>query len=423
MSASRAARRISRRSWLRAFSKTSTCARADTEGAYRALRCRVARLMAGPAQPPRSFRDVGRFIDLPYRLHAGTPWVPPLRLERRIFLSRRLGPYKPHLDFELFLARREGRVVGRISAHVDHAYNRHHDERRGWFGFFKCEDAPGAAGALLDAATGWLTARGQTEMTGPADFVMNDESGIVIEGHELAPMIRQPWHPPYYQRLCEEAGALEKVVDLLMWQLELDDREQMLPILPELATDARVKHGVTIRRMSRRRLRADLDLFGEIYNRAWRRNFGFVPYDEHDLDQYALEMQLVFDRDWMMVAEVGDEAIAIALTFPDINQVLRRMPGPVRPFGWWHYLRRKGTVDRVRVGFLGVKPKFQHTGAAAALYVEHFETSARHPLIKGGEMGWILETNRAMNRGMEGMHGRVVKRYRVYRRELAANPE
>jgi len=286
------------------------------------------------------------------------------------------------------------------------------------FGFLEFEEDAEVLEALLEAAAGWLREHGRDRMVGPMDFSMNEESGVLIEGHELEPLIRQPWHPPYYQRLCEDAAGLEKVVDLLMWRLELDDREQMLPILPELATDARVKHGVTIRRMSRRRLRADLDLFGEIYNRAWRRNFGFVPYDEHDLDQYAREMQLVFDRDWMMVAEVGDEAIAIALTFPDINQVLRRMRGRVLPFGWWHYLRRKGTVDRVRVGFLGVKPKFQHTGAAAALYVEHFETSARHPLIKGGEMGWILETNRAMNRGMEAMHGRVVKKYRVYRREL-----
>ena len=105
-----------------------------------------------------------------------------------------------------------------------------------------------------------------TRMTGPADFTMNDESGIVIEGHELAPMVRQPWHPPYYQRLLEGADvALEKEVDLFMWELEISDREQMLPILPELATDAREKHGVTIRRMSRRapaarhgRLRRDL---------------------------------------------------------------------------------------------------------------------------------------------------------------------
>src|SRR3954463_8204833 len=295
MSASRAARRISRRSWLRAFSKTSTCARADTEGAYRARRCRVARLMAVDVQPARSFRDVGRFIDLPYRLHAGTPWVPPLRLERRIFLSRRLGPYKTHLDFELFLARREGRVVGRISAHVDHAYNRHHDERRGWFGFFECEDDVEAARALLDTAEDWLRARGMTKMSGPADFTMNDESGIVIEGHDLPPMVRQPWHPPYYQRLLEGADvALEKEVDLLMWELDISDREQMLPILPELAKDARDKHGVTIRRMSRRHLRRDMDIFGEIYNRAWRRNFGFVPYDEHDLDQYGVELQIAF---------------------------------------------------------------------------------------------------------------------------------
>src|SRR3954467_7483186 len=199
MSASRAARRISRRSWLRAFSKTSTCARADTEGAYRALRCRVARLMAVDVQPARSHRDVGRFIDLPYRLHAGTPWGPPLRLARRVFLSRRLGPYKTHLDFELFLARRDGRVVGRISAHVDHAYNRHHDERRGWFGFFECEDDVEGPRALLEPREAGPREGGMDPTTGPADFAMNDESGIVIEGHDLAPMIRQPWHPPYYQ--------------------------------------------------------------------------------------------------------------------------------------------------------------------------------------------------------------------------------
>lgn len=378
--------------------------------------------MAVDVQPARSFRDVGAFIDLPFRLHAGTPWVPPLRLERRLFLSRRLGPYKGRMDYELFLARRAGRVVGRISAHVDHAYNRHQGEQRGWFGFFECEDDPDAARALLDAAAAWLDARGMHDMVGPADFAMNDESGIVVEGHDLPPMIRQPWHPPYYQELCENGGGLEKVVDLLMWELEIADREQMLPILPDLARDAYAKHAVTIRRMSRRRLRADLDAFAEIYNRAWRRNFGFVPFDAHDLDQYALELQLVFDRDWFMVAETGGEPIAIAITIPDVNQVLRRMRGRLLPFGWWHYLRKGATIDRVRVGFLGVKPKYQHTGAAAALYVEHFDTSARHPRIKGGEMGWVLETNRAMNRGMEAMNGRVVKRYRVYRRALAADP-
>src|SRR3954464_14050697 len=147
MSASRAARRISRRSWVRAFSKTSICARAVTGRAYR-----VPPPMPVDVRPARTFRDVGRFIALPFRLHAGTPWVPPLRLERRLFLSRRLGPYAKRMDYELLLAGRGGRVVGRVSAHVDHAFNRHHDERRGWFGFFECEPDPEAARALIDAA-------------------------------------------------------------------------------------------------------------------------------------------------------------------------------------------------------------------------------------------------------------------------------
>jgi GNAT superfamily N-acetyltransferase len=371
-------------------------------------------------RPARSFRDVGRFIDLPYRLHAGTAWVPPLKIERRQFLSRRFGTYAKRVDFELFLAERDGRVVGRVSAHIDHAYNRHHDAQWGWWGFFECEDDAEAARALIERAEAWVRERGMTNFVGPADFTMNDESGIVVEGNELPPMIREPWHPPYYQRLVEEAG-LEKVVDLFMWDIEITDRERMLPILPELAEGAREKHGVVIRRMSRRHLRRDLGVFGEIWNRAWRRNWGFVPYTEKDLDQYALEMQLVYHRDWFMVAEIQGEAIAIAITIPDINQVLRKMNGRILPFGWWHYLRRNHTIDRVRVGFLGVRPEHQHTGVAAALYLEHFETSARHPRIKSGETGWILETNRGMNRGMEAMGGRIVKRYRVYGRELAAD--
>lgn len=375
--------------------------------------------MAVEVRPVSSGRERRAFVALPYRLHAGTPWVPPLRIERRQFLSKRFSPFARRGDWELFLAYRDGRVVGRISAHVDHAYNRHHDARWGWFGFFECEDDQEAASALLDAAEAWLRGRGMERMVGPADFTANDESGIVIEGHDLPPMIRQPWHPPYYQRLCEGAG-LAKEVDLLMWNLEIADREQMLPVMFELADAAREKHGVTLRRMTRRRLRRDLDVFAEIYNRAWRRNWGFVPYDEKDLDAYAQELQLVFDRDWFMVAEIDGEPIAIAITVPDVNIVLRRMGGRLLPLGWWHYLRRRRIVDRVRVGFLGVRPEHQHTGVAAQLYVEHFDTAARHPRIHGGEMGWILENNRAMNRGMEAMNGRVVKKYRMYVRELGS---
>jgi GNAT superfamily N-acetyltransferase len=360
--------------------------------------------------------DRREFIELPYRLHANAPlWVPPLRLERRMFLNPRFNAFFSHGEAQLFLARRDGRVVGRISAQINHAYNEQHQARWGWFGFLELEDDPEAMTELLAAAEAWLRERGCDRMVGPADFTMNDESGIVIEGHDLAPMIRQPWHPRYYQRLAEGAG-LDKAMDLLMWELEISDREKMLPVLFDLADAAREQHGITLRKMSRRRLRRDMDIFGEIYNAAWARNWDFVPFTKKDLDAYAQEMQLVFSREWFMVAEKDGEPIAMALTIPDINQVLKKMNGRLLPFGWWHFLRKSKTIDRVRVGFLGVMPKMQHTGVAALLYVEHFDLAEAHPLIDGGEMGWILETNKAMNRGMEAMNGRVVKKYRVYER-------
>jgi hypothetical protein len=367
-------------------------------------------------RPVGSRRELKQFVDLPYRLHAGTPWVPPLKLERRMFLSRRLNPYFKHGEAECFLARRGGRVVGRVSAQVDHAFNEFHENRWGMFGFLELEDDEEAMGALLAAAEGWLRERGCERMVGPMDFSMNEESGVLIEGFELEPLVRQPWQPPYYQRLCEGAG-LEKAMDLYSWALDISDREDMLPILFELDQKARAEHGVTIRKMSRRHLRKEMDRFAEIYNAAWAHNWGFVPYSKEDLDAYTLDMHLVFSREWFMVAEKDGETIAVAITLPDINQVLKRMKGRLLPFGWWHFLNRNRICDRVRVGFLGVKPEHQHTGVAASLYVEHFNTAARVPQ-KHGEAGWILETNEAMNRGLEAMSAEIVKKYRVYARAL-----
>jgi GNAT superfamily N-acetyltransferase len=170
--------------------------------------------------------------------------------------------------------------------------------------------------------------------------------------------------------------------------------------------------------MSRLHMRKEMDRFAEVYNAAWKDNWGFVPYSKEDLDQYAQEMQLVYAREWFMVAEKDGDTVGMAITVPDLNQVLRKMNGRLLPLGWWHFLNKRRIIDRVRVGFLGVKPEYQHTGIAAKMYVEHFDQAENSPRIKWGEMGWILEVNDAMNRGMEAMGGRIVKRYRVYERVL-----
>ncbi|HEU0018749.1 MAG TPA: hypothetical protein VFQ14_00520 [Thermoleophilaceae bacterium] len=374
--------------------------------------------MALEVIPVRSWRDRREFVELPYRLHANAEqWIPPLRLERHLFLVQRLNPFFKHGEGELFLARRDGRVVGRISAQVDHEFNAYHGNDWGMFGFLELEDDAEAMGALLDAAAGWLRARGRDRMVGPMDFTMNEESGVLVEGFDREPFIRQPWHPPYYQRLCEQQG-LGKAIDLWMWELYIEDRGKIVPGIVEMADRLEPDHGIRIRKMSRRHLRRDLDLFAETYNEAWKDNWGFTPYTKADLDTYAIDLQLVYDPNWFMIAEKVDtgETVGIAITVPDVNQVLKGTNGRLLPF-LPRYLRRRKIVDRVRVGFLGVKPEYPHTGVAAGFYIEHFDMAEATPQ-KWGEMGWILETNDAMNRGMEGMGGKVVKRYRIYERVL-----
>jgi GNAT superfamily N-acetyltransferase len=366
------------------------------------------------------WRELRRFIDLPFRLHANQSiWVPPLKLERWLFLSRRLNPFFSHGEGEYFLAYRDGRVVGRITAQVNDAYNDFHEAKWGWFGFLEFEEDREVLEALLAAADSWLRRRGCERMVGPADFTMNEESGILIEGFELRPMIKQPWHPPYYQRLIEEAG-MAKAIDLYMWNLEVSERDKVMPVLWELAAKVKTEHGIRVRPMRRRQLRKDLDHFAEVYNSAWAKNWDFVPYSKKDLDAYAFDLQLAFDKHWFMIAEreSDGEVVGIAITVPDLNQVLTKMKGRLLPLGWWYYLNKRKSMDRVRVGFLGVKPEYQHTGVAARLYEAHFDAAEETPQ-DGGEMGWILETNTPMNRGMEAMGGRIVKRYRIFERELS----
>jgi GNAT superfamily N-acetyltransferase len=366
----------------------------------------------------RGSADLRAFVALPYRLHADTPWIPPLKLERYLFLTRRLNAFFTHGEAEYFVARRDGRVVGRITAQIDYEFNRFHHTRTGMFGFLEFEDDPEILEALLATAETWLTTRGCERMVGPMNFQINDEAGVMIEGFDREPLIREPWNPRYYPTRCEQLG-LTKAMDLLGWDLDVADRARMDPRLPRIAQRAKDRYGVTIRPMSFQHLRREMDQFAEVYNAAWSHNWGFTPYTKADLDQYTMDMRLVFSKDWFMIAEIEGRTVGMAITIPDPNQILAKMGGRLLPLGWWYYLRRGHIIDRLRVGFLGVLPEFEHTGIAAALYVHHFDV-AQGVRQKHGEASFILETNTAMNRGLEAMGGRLVKRWRVYERPLGA---
>ena len=372
-------------------------------------------------RPVGTRRDLRRFVGVPYELHRDSPqWVPPLIRERMEFLDPRKNPYFGHAEVELFLAERDGEAVGRISAQIDHNWDSYRGGNDAQFGFFECREDREAAEALFDAAMGWLADRGRERAYGPMNFTTNDELGIMIEGFEYRPVILEPWHPPYYADLFEQAG-FEKAIDIWMWHLEMGKLREGLefhPAIHEAAQKSLDENGIRIRSMRRSDMAAEIARFHEVYNEAWGDNWGFVPLDPDEVKFHARTLKLVLDEDWAMIAEKDDgEVVGAALTLPDINQVLPQLNGRLFPFGWLRFLLGRRKIDTVRILALGVKKAYQQTGVAAALYVRHMETTDPDGVMKG-EAGWILETNEPMNRALEGMGGKVNKKFRIYEKAL-----
>jgi hypothetical protein len=372
-------------------------------------------------RPVRTRRELKRFVKVPFHLHRDHPqWVPPLVFERMQFLTKKKNPYFEHAEAEYFIAERDGEPVGRISAQIDRRWDEFQGGSDAMFGFFETTEDPEVARALIAAAAEWAAAKGRARILGPMDFTTNEEIGILIEGYERRPMILEPWHPPHYRELIEAEG-FEKAMDVLMWELQFGDLkegERFDPAIHVAAEKALHEEGITIRNLRKREMAAEVRRFTDVYNEAWGSNWGFVPITDAEVEFQAKNLKQVIDEDWAFMAEKDGEVIGAALTLPDINQVMAKLNGRLLPFGWLRFLRGKGKIDQLRVFALGVKHEYRHSGVAAGLYLKHLETAAQPDTIEGGEMGWILETNGPMNRAMEGMGGKVVKRYRLYERAL-----
>jgi GNAT superfamily N-acetyltransferase len=323
-------------------------------------------------------RELAKFIHLPWRLYRGVAsWVPPLISERRRHLNRARNPFFEHAEGEYFLAWRDGIPVGRISAHIDHRLSDVQSNQWGLFGFFEAENDPAVAASLLDTAASWLRNRRRDRMIGPFDFSTNHECGLLVEGHERRPQILENWHYPYYRTLLEDQG-LTKAMDLYKWEILADARAEMLPIIDDLAERLEPEHGIRLRRMRKRNLRHEVRAFMSVYNEAWSDNWGFVPLTDHELDHMAKELKPVLDEDFACVAETAEGEVAgVSLSLPDFNQVLAVLNGRLLPLGWAKALAAQRQIDEIRVFALGVRPRFQHTGVAAALYRDVWDACLR----------------------------------------------
>lgn len=363
--------------------------------------------------------DTNTFIDAQWLFYKNDPnFVPPLKMDRRKLLNKKVNPFYKHAEMELFLAERNGTVVGRIGAIVNWNHNKTHNDAVGFFGFFECENNQETANALFNAAAQFLKKHNMTAMRGPLNPSMNDESGLLVEGFDSPPVVLMTYNPPYYADLIEKAG-LVKVKDLLAYHLH--NEHYLSDKLQRLTNIVRERNHVTVRSVNfknKKQFWEDVKTLKTIYNAAWEPNWGFVKMTDEEFDFLANDLKQIADPDFTLILEIKGKPVGFALGLPDINQsLIYNKKGGILG-GIWHLLTKKKHITFTRIIVLGVLPEYQKTGVDAVLYWD-LGDKARKKGRPYGEASWILEDNVMMNRALTTtMLGKVYKKYRLYEKGI-----
>ncbi|GAX57826.1 GNAT family N-acetyltransferase [Streptomyces olivochromogenes] len=366
--------------------------------------------------------DTTAFIRLPYAIYREDPlWVAPLEREQRALLDPARSPFHQVGTVRLFLARRDGVVVGRIAAITDPRFNERHDARCGQFGLFECVDDIEAAAALFNAAAGRLRERGLDRMLGPLSFSTNHECGLLVDGFDRPPTMMMPHNPAYYMRLFTHCG-FTKAKDLLSWRVPMPCDGEPPAIVKRAAERALNAPEVQVRSLNPRRFDADMAAVRDIYNDAWAENFASVPMTDQEFDHTIRQMKPMLRPELVQIAEVHGEPAAFALVLPDANQALRAARGRLTayglPVGLLRIHRATRRIDRIRAIATGVKKEHRVRGLAAALLTQAQRAAFRLGYTET-ELSWILEDNRDANRSAKALGGIHFRTHRLYERTAA----
>jgi hypothetical protein len=368
--------------------------------------------------PPGS--DVKDFLNVARKVYRDDPqWVCPLDMEMTDRLNPKKNPFWQHAEGMYFVAERDGELVGRITAQIDHEHQKRYSDGVGFFGFFDTVEDPAVASALLDAACAWLRERGMKTARGPVSLSINEEIGMLVEGFDTPPMIMNAHHRPYQSALTEAAG-FAKVKDLLGWHYPF---AKVPPRAQRAHDDIAKDPSVRIRTADMKNLERDVRILMEIFNETWADNWGFVPMTEAELKKTVEDFKLLLAPEIALVAEVDGEPAAISIGLPNLNEAIRDINGKLFPIGFAKMLWRL-KISHVKTGrlvLLGIKKKFRiqkkYAGLSIALYVEMDKRAAALGMTHA-ELGWTLEDNGPVNVGIKMMGGKVYKKYRVFEKAL-----
>ena len=357
------------------------------------------------------------FIRFPYSHYSDEKyWVAPLLTEQKKLLNTDKNPFYKNAEISLFNAFYNGKPAGRIAAVIDHRYNKFHNTHTGFFGFFECIDNQSTANILFKVAEDWLNEKGMDQVLGPANPGMMDEIGILVEGFDKYPSILMPYHINYYDRIIKNAGY-KKEMDLLTYLVTQDSVDRDRASRAVEIVKKRLP-GIHIRKLKLRKIKDEVKIIREIFNSAWKNNWGYIPLTGAEFDQLASDLKTIVDDDFAHIAEIDGKPVAFSVALPDYNQIFRTMDGKLFPFGLFKILLNRRKINKVRTALMGVLPEYQGRGIDVLLHREAIENGLKKD-VYSSEVGWILENNVQMVRVAEKIGGTMDKRYRMYSKKLS----
>jgi len=370
--------------------------------------------------------DLRAFVDFAWDVYRDDPnWVPPLKDEVYGIILPEKNPWFEHGEAQYFLARRDGNVVGRISAHFDRLALAMPAEQgmgpgTGNFGFFEALDEE-AGLALIEAAENWLRGKGMTRVLGPISLSIWEEPGLLTQGHDHKPTVMMGHHRPEYEGWVKAAGYTP-VKELRTY--ELDITQQFPPLIQRIVQSGEKSDRIRIRRVDKRKFDAEAAIILSILNDAWGDNWGFVPITDAEVAHFGKQLKPIVFEDLIRIAELDGEPVAFMMTLPDLNEAIAPLGGSLWPFGWAKLLwwLRKPQVRTMRVPLMGVVKRLQASRMASQLAFMMIEYIRRDAVTKfgatRGEIGWVLDDNQGMNAIADAIESRVNKIYTVYEKPL-----
>ncbi len=370
-------------------------------------------------KPVASRGDLQRFINLPWKIFADDAyWVPPLKLERRLHLSS-LNSYTKNAKWQAWLACQDNVPVGRITAQIDASHQKIYGPNSGHFGFIDAINDPDVFKELFKAAEQWLSKQGITYVTGPFNFSINQECGVLVDGFDTPPSVLMPHSRQWYGPLIEDQG-FRPAMDLLAYWMKSEDFGEN-PVMGKLVK--RYGSKVYIRPLDKKNFKQELEIMRDIFNDAWSNNWGFIPFSKEEFAELGAGLKPFVPDGYIQITEVDARPVAFLVVLPNLNEILSELNGSIFPLGWLKLLSatRSNKFKTGRIPLMGVRKEYQSNPAGLAM-AYMMCVAARDPVvgsgIEGVEASWILDNNKGMRSMLKNLLATEYKRYRIYEKDL-----